>query len=199
MQNNEKLRDLLKREDIYIACIAEGTLEQDIINYLLDENCLIFERDVLIDEKVLRCRSADSFSKTYLNRTYCRPILILRILDSKNENFKLKKMYWPKILTEEKNPVILNAITHPEIEILIIHNENRYGDFERYRSRNKGPARNPSTFVKTEMKLPGCKDSGFCENYFTLEKLINSIREYNRKTQSNHFGLYDLLKDEFRK
>lgn len=41
----------------YIACICEGTAEQGIINILLDNNKLIFDRKDLLEEDVLRSRS----------------------------------------------------------------------------------------------------------------------------------------------
>lgn len=41
----------------YIACICEGTAEQVIINILLDNNKLIFDRKNLLEEDVLRSRS----------------------------------------------------------------------------------------------------------------------------------------------
>ena len=41
----------------YIGCICEGTAEQVIINILLDNNKLIFDRKNLLEEDVLRSRS----------------------------------------------------------------------------------------------------------------------------------------------
>lgn len=49
-----------------IACICEGAAEQTIIELLLEDNLLIFTRENLIDEKVIRIRSAENFEKTYL-------------------------------------------------------------------------------------------------------------------------------------
>ena len=46
----------------YIACICEGSAEQAIIDNLLDNHLLIFEREQIIDEDVLRCRDAKTFS-----------------------------------------------------------------------------------------------------------------------------------------
>lgn len=41
-----------------VACLCEGSMEQAIIEILLDNNRLIFKRDDLLDGEVLRCRSA---------------------------------------------------------------------------------------------------------------------------------------------
>ena len=50
----------------YVACIAEGGAETAILELLLDHHLLIFERDTLIDEKILSCRSASTFESRYL-------------------------------------------------------------------------------------------------------------------------------------
>ncbi|MGM9978218.1 MAG: hypothetical protein ACI33J_05425 [Clostridium sp.] len=38
----------------YKACICEGSAEQAIMDILLDEHLLIFERDDMLDEQVIR-------------------------------------------------------------------------------------------------------------------------------------------------
>lgn len=45
----------------YKACICEGSAETAIIDILLDNNMLIFKRNEILDEKVIRCRSARRF------------------------------------------------------------------------------------------------------------------------------------------
>lgn len=44
--------------DKIIACICEGSAESAIVNKLMDAGKLIFTRDDLLDNEVLRCRSA---------------------------------------------------------------------------------------------------------------------------------------------
>ena len=97
----------------YIACIAEGTAEEVIINILLDNHLLIFEREDLIEERVLRERSASSFENRHLRKGFDGSITVFRILDSRRENFKLSKAYQHKVN-------VVNIITAPEIEMLII-------------------------------------------------------------------------------
>ncbi|MFI3215020.1 MAG: hypothetical protein R3Y24_17060 [Eubacteriales bacterium] len=53
-------------------------------------------------------------------------ITVYRILDSRKENFKLGKLYKDKV-------DVINVITAPEIEMLIIHNENKYDEFKKSR------------------------------------------------------------------
>ena len=44
-----------------IACLCEGSMEQAIMEILLENNRLIFEREQLLKEEILRCRSAKNF------------------------------------------------------------------------------------------------------------------------------------------
>ena len=54
----------------YIACICEGGAERAILDLLLDSHKLIFEREELIEEEVLRCRSGKEFEKRYLRKGF---------------------------------------------------------------------------------------------------------------------------------
>lgn len=81
----------------YVACICEGAAEQAVIEMLLDEDKLIFKYDDLLEGEVIRCRSAESFETQYLRKGFDGKITILRILDSRRENFKLSKAYLHKI------------------------------------------------------------------------------------------------------
>ena len=75
----------------YVACIAEGGAETAILELLLDHHLLIFEKDRLIDEKILTCRSANAFESRYLRMGFEGKITVFRVLDSRRENFKLSK------------------------------------------------------------------------------------------------------------
>lgn len=79
----------------YIACICEGGAERAILDLLLDSHKLIFEREELIEEEVLRCRSGKEFEKRYLRKAFNDKITIYRILDSRSEKFNLSKAYEP--------------------------------------------------------------------------------------------------------
>jgi len=102
--------------DKIIACICEGSAESAIINKLMDEGKLIFSRDDLLDNEVIRCRSASSFQEKYLRKGFTKKITVYRILDSRREDFRLHKAYKSKI-------DVINVITAPEIEMLVIINE----------------------------------------------------------------------------
>ena len=100
----------------YKACICEGSAEAAIIDILVDNGLLIFSRDEMLDEKVIRCRNAKRFEEQYLRKGFDSQISIIRILDSRREEFRLSKAYEHKI-------DVINVITAPEIEMLIIHSE----------------------------------------------------------------------------
>ena len=101
----------------YIACICEGSAEAAIIDILLDNRLLCFTRENLLDESVLRCRNAQTFETRYLRKEMNGKISVIRVLDSRRENFKLSNAYAAKV-------TVINVITAPEIEMLIILNEN---------------------------------------------------------------------------
>lgn len=119
----------------YIACICEGSAEEAIMDILLDHDLLIFSREDLLEERVLRSRSAKKFEERYLRKGFSAPISVVRVLDSRRENFTLSKAYAHKV-------DVINVITAPEIEMLIIHKEKAYDKFKRTQKK-------PSEFCKT--------------------------------------------------
>jgi len=97
----------------YKACICEGSAEEAIIDILVDNDLLIFNREEMLEERVIRCRSAKRFEERYLRKGFDEQISVIRILDSRREEFRLSKAYEQKI-------DVVNVITAPEIEMLII-------------------------------------------------------------------------------
>lgn len=108
----------------YKACICEGSAENAIMDILLDHNLLIFSREEMIEEEVIRCREGKKFKEKYLRKGFMDKISIIRILDSRRENFKLSKAYASKV-------DVINVITAPEIEMLIIFSEDKYKEFKK--------------------------------------------------------------------
>ncbi len=171
--------------DNIIACICEGTAEQAIIDILLENEKLIFSKNDLLDERVIRTRNAKKFEDKYLGKAFSEKITIYRILDSVNEKFKLSKAYRNKV-------DVINIYTRPEIEILIIINESKYDEFsKKYKNKIKA-----SEYCKTKLKLKDIKTRNFILNYFSdSDKLVHVIKEYQRVTKkTEHKSLADLLK-----
>lgn len=168
----------------YNACICEGSAEQAIIELLIEEGRLIFSYEDLLEEQVLRCRDAKTFEERYLRKGFDDKITVFRILDSRRENFKLRPVYADKVK-------VVNVITAPEIEMLIILSEGKYTDFKKSKLK-------PSDFCKRILHYIDVKSYLFIRDYFAdTEKLVAAIREYKRITQKhkNELTLADLLKD----
>ena len=80
-------------------------------------------------------------------------------------------------------------ITAPEIEMLIIFNENKYKEF--IKSKKK-----PSDFCKQNLKMKDVKSYLFVKNYFHSSSFIQAIKTYARmaKIRKGEYTLLDLLK-----
>ena len=167
----------------YNACICEGTAEQVRMDLLLDNNKLIFSRNELLEHEVLRCRTGKNFEEQYLRKGFTEQITVFRILDSRRENFKLSKAYQNKVK-------IINVITAPEIEMLVILNEGKYADY-------KKSGKKPSEYCKSDLKYHDVKSATFVRSYFNdIDILIRAIIEYKRVSniQRNEITLADILK-----
>jgi len=167
----------------YKACICEGAAENAIIDLLLDAHLLIFEREELIDEQVIRCRDGKTFETRYLRKDMGNQISVIRILDSRRENFKLSPAYKSKV-------DVINVITAPEIEMLIILSEGQYKGF-------KKSGKKPSDFCKQDLKMSNVKAYSFVSGYFSdTDKLVDAIKKYSEvsRIQNGEYTLLDLLK-----
>ena len=167
----------------YVACICEGGAERAIIDLLLDNHMLVFDREQLLEEEVLRCRSAKEFEDKYLRKGFREKITVYRILDSRRENFKLSTIYQSKI-------DVINVVTAPEIEILIIYNEGKYKEF-------KNSGEKPSVYCKSTLRYKDVKSYDFIQKYFAdINVLKRALHEYRRvsKVQRDEITLYDLLR-----
>ena len=167
----------------YVACICEGTAEEVIVSKLLDADRLIFTRDNLLDGEIIRTRGAAAFEQRYLRKGFQGKITVLRVLDSRREKFKISKAYEHKI-------DVINVITAPEIEMLIILNEGKYDAYKRSRKK-------PSDFCKEDLKMRSVKERAFVEKYFSdADCLIAAIQEYRRisNAPAGEYSLCDLLK-----
>lgn len=167
----------------YKACICEGAAESAIMDILVDNDLLIFSRSEMLDERVIRCRSAKRFEERYLRKGFDDQISVVRILDSRREEFRLSKAYAHKI-------DVINVITAPEIEMLIIHNE---GVYERFKRSGK----KPSDFCKIDLRMHDVKSYDFVREYFSNpDTLVKAMKEYRAAANipNGEHTLLDLLK-----
>lgn len=166
-----------------IACICEGAAEEAVIEILLESDKLIFTCDDMLEGEIIRTRGAQEFEKRYLRKGFSDKITVYRILDSHRERFALSKAYEPKV-------DIINVITAPEIEMLVILNENKYTDY-------KKSGKKPSEYCKSDLRYRNVKSEKFLKDYFSnVDSLVAAIREYRRvsKIQAGELTLADLLK-----
>lgn len=84
----------------------------------------------------------------------------------------------------------MDVITAPEIEMLIIFNEDKYKEF-------KKSGKKPSDFCKEDLKMTSVKSYRFVKDYFSdPDILLTSIKKYHEisKIRKGEYTLLDLLK-----
>ena len=168
-----------------ILCLCEGNAEFDIVNKLLDSNMLVFSCKNLIDGKVHLRQSVSCIEDKYLSYDFeGKRVVILRIIDSKKEQFNLSRSFQGRF-------DIINIITSPEIETLIILDKGDYTDFLKVKSFTK-----PSIFCKEQYGMKNIKCKSFMEVYFhNTDQLLKAIKSYSEQAQSSNHSLYDLFND----
>lgn len=174
--------------DGYIACMYEGEAERAILDILLDNDKFKFSREEILEEEPIpRCKSKD-FEKNYLRKSFKEKITLLRVIDSRSEQFNLSKAYKDKVK-------LITIITAPEIEMLIILSENKKKEYDKFRNHKKQNYM-PNDFCKEILKYPNVKSYDFVREYFSdCDKLLFAIKEYKRvsKNKKNEYSLYDLI------
>lgn len=168
-----------------IAVICEGGAETAIMDILLDNGLLVFTRDQMINHgNIIPRTSAREFQSRYLRVAYESKLYILRVIDSRAEGFplKLKEPY-------DNQVEVINVITAPEIEMLVIVSEGKLKEFEK-------SGKKPSDYCIIDLGHKNVKKQAFIRDYFSNpKKLVESIQEYHRihKQKDGELSLFDLL------
>lgn len=174
-----------KLRDSYILCVCEGAAEQAIMEVLLENDLLLFNKTNLIENEFKRERSAKNIQTKYLNRSFSKDLYIMRILDSKKESLKLTNVYKKKIKET------INIYTMPEIEMLVIISENHYCQYKNGRNNKM----KPSQYCKAILRISDVKTSCFIKRYYKdKNKLIEALKLYNSYKSGDELGIFDLLK-----
>ena len=173
-----------------ILLLCEGKCEQTIMDILLDNNMLTFTRDDLIERRGYPIRYLCNANIVSALERYNQPVKIYRIIDKK-ENLAIPKQIKHIVPKEE----VYDYITKPELEILLIINENLYGKFSNM-SNCKA-----SVFAKENILYNGKryeKTEKFLRDYYGGKKsflLLKKIKEYKKKKKKQKdLFLADLLK-----
>lgn len=153
--------------------MCEGTNEETLMNLLLDNNRLKFNRNDLIGLKPYNIRQLKHpLIKTELKH-YNEPILIYRIGDKQSDKLTIPKDLTKLVFKEN----IYKYCTKPELEILLIIHENMMKEF------NKSN-RSPKSFSKDKIKLNGKKydqSNEFLRRYYSnVDDLVDDIITYKR-------------------
>lgn len=173
--------------------MCEGPNELVILRILLKYDKLIFGEDELIGLTPYHARQIASSAqvRAELNMYPGNDVLIMRVGDVQNENFKIPVDYSDKILETKK------YCTKPELEMLLIISEGLVAEYEKTKSSIK-----PKNFAKDHIKMGKWKydnSSRFFMEYYGADpgKLVAAIKEYKRiKSAHKKDELYlaDLLK-----
>lgn len=162
--------------------VCEGTFEEVAIRVLRDADGLVVPAINIVD--ITRSRSASQIQDKYLNVEYDWPLAIIRIIDSRKEQFKLGNLYRGRY-------EVINAYTRPEAEMLTIVREGCFVDYSKHKNKMK-----PSQYCKQVLGLSRVKSKPFLEEYWDAESLTKAAREYKRlqNLDKGEICLADLLK-----
>lgn len=174
----------------YFYIVCEGTSEKDIIKWIEKEG-LFFTDNSNISLEYLNYRSVrkkQAFIDDIPTTDTEGKVAILYVHDSKKEKF------WGKNNCIYNIPVI-NVLTCPEIEILLILKEPNLKDAWCKNKYKQKPSEVCSKFYKTNVK----KSSFLVDQFDSLEDLFEVCKEYKRihkgTKNQNDLTLYDIIKE----
>lgn len=171
--------------------MCEGSNEETLINLLLDNDKLKISRDDLIGRRPYNVRQLKNpVIKTELKH-YNNSVIIYRVGDTQKDVLVIPKDL--KNIVLRKN--IFKFCTKPEMEILLIINENLISEFNKSKE-------SPKEFAKRNIIYNGMRydqSNSFLESYYCgkkINKLVDSIIKYKHMKKHDKEELYlaDLLK-----
>jgi len=167
-----------------ILCFYEGNAEKEILDMLMDNDKLIFTKKELIDEDFQKRISVKKVVQKYLKFDYDKDVAIVRVIDSKTEQFKLKKPY--NLMYKE----IYNCRTYPEIEYLLILYHH---DEVKFKKENKKEGLKACEFCKKYYEYSKAQDKKYFQNNFNIKDLLSTLEKYDM-TQPDEHTIYSLVK-----
>ena len=172
--------------------MCEGPNEKAVVNMLLDNDLLIFDRNDLLGLDIYHARQLVPFLVNLINSYNCCNIKIIRIGDKFTDKLKIPESI-KHIVTQEK---ILKCHTHPELEILFIIDKNLFDKFNKEKSKIRA-----KDFAKKYIYLnKNLYDTStqFWIDYFSndINRLVNAIKKCKKigKNKKEEIYLADLLK-----
>ncbi len=127
--------------------MCEGTNEEKLVELLLDNNKLKIKRSELIGLKPYNIRQLNN--PTIINELirYGERVIVYRIGDTQKDKLKIPIIL--KNIISSKD--IYKYCTKPELEILLIINEELYQDYLKSKKRPKDYAKEKITYNKKNM------------------------------------------------
>ena len=172
--------------------LCEGLNEVTIINILLDNNLLRFTRDDLIGLEIYHARQLVPFLVSQILQYNSNVLQVIRIGDKLNDELKIP-ISLEHILSKQQ---IINCRTHPELEILLIINQNLFSKYNKQKSSIR-----VKDFAKENVLFNGEKynnTSQFWYDYYATRphSLVDDIKKCSKigKNKKNEIYLVDLLK-----
>lgn len=172
----------------HVLFVCEGSAEAAILETLIESGDVAIPASRIVEnpetgKPYTTSRSGSAISERFLNFNYGgRPLRIVRLLDSRNEKFILKRGYEGKATVE-------TLLTRPEIEILVIHHLDAYDQWSR-------SGKKPSVFCKEDLHLSRIKRYEDARAFWAdPEDLRHAILTYARthRYDSGEQGLEQLL------
>lgn len=182
----------------FVLFSVEGTAEGILVQVLYDNDLMIVPRErvvkdaLIVDRPYTRKRKAAEIANDYFSMNYetagAEGLAVARIVDSTAPKFEFPKR-------RQNGTKVLSFVTRPEIEMLAIHAEGAYRDWENATRRDR--QLKPSEFCKQRLGLDKIKEKDFLEEYWgDGERLVKAIRAHaaTSKRKNGELLLVDLLK-----
>ncbi len=163
--------------------VTEGSSELALISVLIDKNIFKFNVNDMLDDKPHHKRQLDGYVYALIRSLpKGEEITIIRIGDTLKDNLKIDKSIKSKIKE------IIKVCTKPELEKLIIINENLTDEFNKTKDK-------PSTFLKKQ-KIGYSKSYKYMYEYFCNIDIIKVLSEYKRikKHKKDEYYLIDFIR-----
>ncbi|MFT8704880.1 hypothetical protein [Bifidobacterium aquikefiricola] len=199
MNRSIELRQVIGDDKVLFSC--EGTAESVIISKLFEHERLIVPSDrVICDPYTDACfthsRKPESIQNQFLNQDYERNVSIICVWDSLTAALHLSRAYG-------KRTSVQYAITHPEIEMIVVYNERfeqEYNAWVKHQRGKSGAKLKPSRFLKEEKNrdFRDIKKRDFLQEYWAdIDTLVMALQRYcqftNPSKATKRFMLADLV------
>ncbi|MCH3958488.1 MAG: hypothetical protein LKE51_02770 [Selenomonas sp.] len=171
--------------------MCEGPNEKAVMDILIDNGLLVFDRDDLLGLAVYHARQIKTSGQVRnALDMYSGQVEILRVGDKLSDEIKKIKAYERQLMSIRK------YCTKPELEILLIIGEKLLSSFEKVKSKVK-----PKDFSKQKIQYNGVKyrnQTDFYKMYFGLRPklLVQCLKAYksSHRNKSGELYIADLLK-----